>query len=56
MYGRHEVSFETWGVAIDANLEAEDEGRSAGIYIMFTIIAAVIVVGISPLSLTGLLP
>ncbi len=43
----HEVSFETWGVAIDANLEAEDEGRSAGIYIMFTIIAAVIVVGIS---------
>ena len=42
-----EVSFETWGVAIDANLEAEDEGRSAGIYIMFTIIAAVIVVGIS---------
>jgi len=42
-----EVSFETWGVAIDANLEAEDEGRSAGIYIMFTIIAAVVVVGIS---------
>ena len=42
-----EVSFETWGVAIDANLEAEDQGQSSGIYIMFTIIAAVIVVGIS---------
>ena len=42
-----ESAFEIWGIAIDANLEAEDEGKTAGIYIMFTIIAAVIVVGIS---------
>ena len=40
-------NYEIWGIAIDANLESEDEGKKAGIFIMFTAIAAVLVVGIS---------
>ena len=36
-----------WGFAIDQNLEAEDEGRTAGIFVMFTVVAAVAVVGLS---------
>ena len=39
--------FETWGVAIDANLESEDEGQTSGAFITFTIIGAVLVVGLS---------
>ena len=51
-------SFELWGVALDQNLEAEEEGRIAGIFIMLTVLAAVIVVGLSlrsywAMALTG---
>lgn len=42
-----EFSYEMWGIAIDANLESEDEGKAAGIFIMFTVIGAVLVVGLS---------
>jgi len=52
-------SYEIWGVAIDANLESQEEGQEAGIFITFTVIAALIVVGISlksywAMSLTGI--
>ena len=52
-------AYEIWGVAIDANLESEEEGKEAGIFVTFTIIAALIVVGISlksywATSLTGI--
>jgi len=40
-------NYEVWGIAIDANLESLDEGKTAGIFIMFTAIAAVLVVGFS---------
>ena len=40
-------SYRLWGIAIDQNLEAQDEGQKSGIYIMFTVIAAVIIVGLS---------
>ncbi len=51
-------SFELWGVALDQNLEAEDEGRIAGIFIMLTIATVVVVVGLSlrsywAMALTG---
>ena len=51
-------SFQLWGIALDQNLEAEDEGRIAGIFIMLTVLAAVIVVGLSlrsywAMALTG---
>ena len=36
-----------WGVAIDQNLEAEDEGNTAGIFIMLTVIAALGVVSLA---------
>ena len=39
--------YETWGVAIDANLESEDEGKTSAAFITFTIIGAVLVVGLS---------
>ena len=42
-----EISYRAWGIAIDVSLESEDEGSIAGIFIMFTVIAAVIVVGIA---------
>ena len=42
-----ERNYRLWGIAIDQNLEAEDEGQTAGIYIMLTVIAAVAVVGIA---------
>ena len=35
------LNYEMWGVAIDANLESADEGKTAGIYLMFTVIGAV---------------
>jgi len=53
-----EISYRAWGIAIDVSLESEDEGSIAGIFIMFTVIAAVIVVGIAlrsywSMALTG---
>ena len=51
-------TFRVWGIAIDQNLEAEDEGRIAGMFVMFTVIGALVVVGISlrsywAMALTG---
>ena len=40
-------NFDVWGVAIDANLESEDEGKAAGIFITFTAIGALLVIGVS---------
>ena len=40
-------SYRLWGVAIDANLESADEGQTAGLFIMLTVIAAVLIVGLS---------
>ena len=53
-----QVSYRLWGIAIDQNLEAEDEGATAGIYIVFTMIAVMAVVGLTfrsywPMALTG---
>ena len=53
-----ESTYQLWGIAIDPSLEGEDEGQTAGIFIMFTVIAAVVVVGISlrsywAMALTG---
>ena len=42
-----ETTYKLWGIAIDQNLEAEDEGTTAGMFIIFTVVAAVAVVGIS---------
>ena len=39
--------YNIWGVALDANLEAEEEGTIAGIFITFTAIGALLVVGLS---------
>ena len=39
--------YDIWGIAIDANLEAQDEGETAGIFIMFTVIGALLVVGLT---------
>ena len=51
-------TFRVWGIAIDQNLEAEDEGQTAGMFVMFTVIGALVVVGISlrsywAMALTG---
>lgn len=43
----NQQSFHLWGIAMDANLEAADEGQTAGFFIMFTVIAAVLIAGIS---------
>lgn len=40
-------SYNLWGIAIDANLESADQGQESGIFITFTVIAAVAVVGIA---------
>ena len=42
-----QLNFDLWGIAIDANLEGASEGQTAGIFIMFTVIAAVLVAGLS---------
>ena len=42
-----EQTFRLWGIAIDTNLEAVDEGQTAGLFIMFTVIAVVLVAGLS---------
>ena len=39
--------YNAWGVAIDANLESEEEGQTSGAFITFTIIGAVLIVGLS---------
>ena len=53
-----ERTYRLWGIAIDVNLESVDEGKTAGIFVMFTVIAALAVVGISlrsywAMALTG---
>jgi predicted RND superfamily exporter protein len=40
-------SYRVWGIAIDANLESADQGQASGIFITFTVIAAITIVGIS---------
>jgi len=40
-------SYLLWGIAIDQNLEAEEEGSTAGIYIMLTVIAVLAIVGLT---------
>ena len=42
-----QTNYQLWGIAIDPNLEAAEEGVTAGIYIVFTIIAVMVVVGLS---------
>ena len=42
-----ELNFNLWGIAIDANLEGDSEGQTAGLFIMFTVIAVVLVAGLS---------
>lgn len=54
-----QASYDMWGIAIDANLESADEGQTAGMFIMFTVIAAVLIVWVSlrsywAMALTGL--
>ena len=39
--------YDVWGVAIDANLESEEEGQTSGAFITFTIIGAVLIAGLS---------
>ena len=41
-----ETHYSLWGIAIDPNLESIEQGEIAGVFIMFTIIAAVLVVGL----------
>jgi len=53
-----ERTYQAWGIAIDLNLESEDEGKTAAVFIMLTVVAAVFVVGISlrsywAMALTG---
>ncbi|MDP6102615.1 MAG: efflux RND transporter permease subunit, partial [Dehalococcoidia bacterium] len=40
-------NYSLWGIAIDVGLEIEDESGIAGPFIMFTVIAVLIVVGVS---------
>ena len=54
-----EVSFELWGLAIDQTLAAEEQGTTAGTFIVLTVIAALTVVGASlraywPTALTAI--
>ena len=43
------------GLAIDVNLEAADEGKDSGIYIMFTVLVALLLVGLALRSYWALL-
>ena len=43
----NQKSFRLWGIAIDASLESEDEGTTAGVFIVLTVVGVLIVVGIS---------
>ncbi len=42
-----EKTYELWGIAIDQTLAAEEQGRTAGTFIVLTVIAALAVVGAS---------
>jgi predicted RND superfamily exporter protein len=42
-----EQAYRLWGIAIDLNLEAADEGQTAGLFIMLTVIAVVLIAGVS---------
>jgi predicted RND superfamily exporter protein len=42
-----QASYRLWGIAIDVGLEAEDESGIASPFILFTVIAVLIVVGVS---------
>lgn len=42
-----EDTYRLWGVAIDQQRTAEEQGQTAGVFIMLTIVAAVAVVGIA---------
>ena len=42
-----EETFRLWGIAIDVNLEAAGEGQIAGYFIMATVIAVILIAGIS---------
>ena len=52
-------SYNIWGIAIDANLESAEQGQESGIFITFTVIAAIVIVGITlrsywAMALTGI--
>ncbi len=42
-----ELNFRLWGVAIDPNLESQDEGRTTVPFIIATVLAVLVVIGIS---------
>ena len=42
-----EQTYNLWGIAIDLNLESGEQGRIAGYFIMATVIAVVLIAGIS---------
>ncbi len=42
-----QTHYRLWGIAIDQNLEAKDEGTTAGVFIMLTVVAALGVVSLS---------
>jgi predicted RND superfamily exporter protein len=42
-----QAHYRLWGLAIDQTLAAEEQGRTAGMFITFTVIAALAVVGLS---------
>ena len=43
----NQVSFQLWAIAIDVNLESEEEGQQAGVFITLTAIIALAIVGIA---------
>jgi predicted RND superfamily exporter protein len=50
--------YRLWGIAIDVNLEGNDEGNTAGLFLMFTVVGVILVAGLSlrsywPAALTG---
>ena len=42
-----QLSFQLWAIAIDINLESEEEGQQAGVFITLTAIIALVIVGIA---------
>ena len=42
-----ELNYRLWGVAVDPNLESQDEGRTTVPFIVATVIAVLVVIGIS---------
>ena len=53
-----ERTYHLWGIAIDDQLEAEDEGKTAAVFIVLTVVAAIAVMGVSlrsywAMALTG---